>query len=241
MTLGQDTFALNKGQYAEKLTRIINNHRPGTKIIGEPLEFVLRSCRLTEQWTKLASDPDVAAYLRNVSIAGGRKVKMLSLERGETKQPVSKSKLVDVLYPVKKIATTATPEEKPFAINHQLKAFRDAASLPTVCSITGKNIRKGMKTDIDHCGMSFSELADRFVATRNLKYCDIALMGPPTGKSFRDKHLWGEWVSFHLELARFALVCSSANRSKGSDGYKPDPGLIGSFKSEDPEDLSLDF
>ena len=185
-----------------------------------------------------------------MDIAGGRKVKMISLERGGTKQPVGKAKLVDALYPAKQIATSATPEEKHYnavksamrlAIHYQLKAFRDSVNLPCVCSITGKQIRKGQKTDIDHCGMSFSEIADRFVASKSLAYSDIPLMGPPTGKSFKDKQLWGEWVHFHMANARYSLVCASANRSKGASGYETPVELYGSFKAEDPEDLSLDF
>ena len=250
MAIGKETFDLNKGEYTEKLGRVISNHRANSKLIGEPAEFVLRSCRLTDQWGKLAGDPETNVYLRNVDIAGGRKVKMLSLERKGTKQPVGKAKLVDALYPAKKIATTATPEEKHFnavkgamrnAIHYQLKAFRDSVNLPCVCSITGKQIRKGMKTDIDHCGMSFSEIADRFIASKGLTYSEIPLMGPPTGKSFKDKQLWGEWVHFHMANARYSLVCASANRSKGASGYETPVELYGTFKAEDPEDLSLDF
>jgi hypothetical protein len=76
---------------------------------------------------------------------------------------------------------------------------------------------------------------------KGLKYTDIVLKGPPTAKVFKDEILWQEWVQYHLKTARYALVCASANRSKGSDGYKTDPGLIGSFATEDPESLSLDF
>ena len=97
MNIGKQTFDLNKGQYSEKIARVIDNFRVNSKLIGEPREFVLRSCRLSEQWQKLATDPEVVVYLRNVDIAGGRKVKMLSLERGATKQPVSKKKLEDAL------------------------------------------------------------------------------------------------------------------------------------------------
>jgi hypothetical protein len=250
MRIGQETFDLNKGDYAEKLGRVISNHRANSKLIGEPAEFVLRSCRLTEQWGKLAADPDVSVYLRNVDIAAGRKIKMLVLERKGTKQPIGKAKLVDALYPVKKIATTATPEEKNYnavksamrnGIHYQLKSFRDSVNYPCVCSITGKQIRKGQKSDIDHCGMSFSEIADRFVESKSLTYSDISLMGPPTGKSFKDKVLWGEWVHYHLQHARFALVCASANRSKGCGSYQTPVELYGSFAAETPEDLALDF
>lgn len=250
MTIGQDTFGLTKKEFGEKFTRIINNHRANSKLIGEPKDWVLRACRLSTQWEKLATDPDVVVYLRNIDIAGGRKVKMLSLERGGSKQPVPKAKLLDFLYPPKKMACTATTEESHYnkvkgamrnAIHFQLKAYRDSVALPIVCSLTGKKIRIGMKTDVDHIGYTFSEIADSFIDMKGLKYTDIVLVGPPTGKIFKDQTLWQEWVTYHLEKARYSLVCASANRSKGSDGYKTNPELIGSFAAETPEDLSLDF
>ena len=249
-TLGFDTFKLNKTQFSEKLGTIIKNHRAASKIIGEPREFILRCCRLSDTWSKLANDPETSVCLRNIDTAAGRKVKMLSLERGMTRQPVPKAKLIDALYPAKKIATTATPEEKHFnavkaamryTIKHQLQAFRDTVCLPTICCLTGKKIRPYDKTDVDHVGLSFAELADRFVAAQNLKYTDITLKGPVTAKIFTDALLRAAWIDFHEENAKFALVCSSANRSKGSDGYSVDSALIGSFQSEDPEVLALDF
>jgi len=248
--LGKQTFNLNKGEYSEKLSRIIANHRVNSRLIGEPLEFILRSCRLTDQWQKLGADPETVVYLRNVDISAGRKIKMLSLERSGTKQPVSKSKLIDALYPVKKIATTATAEEKHYngvkaamrrAVTSQLTGFRDLQALPVECYLTGKHIRRGMRTDVDHVGTPFSALCDQFLLLRDLKYTDIALVGPPTGKHFKDTVLWVAWQDHHREHARYALVCASANRSKGSDGYTTPPDLYGSFAAEDPETMSLDF
>lgn len=250
MTLGKDTFGLTKTEFNQKIGRIIQNFRASSKLIGEPKDFVLRCCKLTDQWQKLANDPETEVYLRNIDTAGGRKVKMISLERKGTKQPVPKAKLVDALYPSKKIATTASPEEKHYnavkaamrnGIFYQLKAFRDACGENTICSITGKKIRPGMRTDVDHIGMTFSEIADNFICEKNLKYSLITLKGPPTAKVFADRELWEQWVAYHLRYARFSLTLASANRSKGSDGYKTNPDLIGSFAAEDPEDLSLDF
>ncbi len=250
MTLGRETFGLTKSEFGQKISRIISNFRSNSKLIGEPRDFIIRCCKLTEQWGKLASDPETTVYLRSIDIANGRKVKMVSLERAGTKQPVPKQKLVDALYPPRKIATTATIEEKHFnqvrvamrhAIFYQLKAYRDCCQLPVICHISGKKIIPGSKSDVDHVGLTFSEISDNFIRERNLKYSDIVLVGPPTAKRFKDTKLWEEWTQYHLQHARYALAFASANRSKGSDGYKTDAGLIGSFKSEDPESLSLDF
>ena len=250
MGIGQDTFQINKTQFNEKLSRIIKNFRVNSKLVGEPKDFVLRACRLSPQCDKLANDPEVVVCLRNIEIAAGRKVKMIVLERKGSQQPIAKSKLVDFLYPPRKMACTATPEEAHYnrvkssmrlAVTYQLRAFRDTVQLPVICSLTGKKIRLGVVTDVDHIGTTFSELADSFVQMKGLKYTDIVLKGPPTAKVFKDEILWQEWVQYHLKTARYALVCASANRSKGSDGYKTDPELIGSFATEDPESLSLDF
>jgi len=250
MTLGHDTFGLNKTGFSQKVGRIIQNFRTNSKLVGEPKEFVLRCCKLIDQWNKLANDTETEVYLRNIEIAGGRKIKMISLERGNTKQPVPKQKLVDALYPVKKIATSATPEEKHmnavkaamrFAVGYQLKAYRDSCGPSGICSISGKKIRPGMRTDIDHIGMTFAEIADAFVREKSLKYSCIILCGPPTAKRFKDEVLWQQWVAFHLQHARYSLTLASANRSKGCGDYQTPEDLIGSFKTNDPESLSLDF
>lgn len=250
MSLGGDTFNLNKTQFTEKLGRVIKNFRANSKLIGEPREFVLRCCKLTEKWGKLANDPEVIVYLRNIDTAGGRKVKMLVLERGGTQQPVPKAQLVSALYPVKKIATTATPEEKHmnavksamrFAVSYQLKAYRDSCQLPVICSVSGRKILPGQRTDVDHSGEPFAQIADSFIESRGLKYTDIILIGPPTGKRFKDTKLWEEWTYYHLERAKFSLTLASANRSKGAGGYCTNVDLIGSFAATDGETLSLDF
>jgi hypothetical protein len=250
MTLGKDTFGLNKTEFSDKIGRIIKNFRAGSKLIGEPRDFVLRCCKLTEKWSKLANDENVLIYLRNVETAGGRRVKMLSLERGTTQQPVPKAQLVSALYPTKRIATSATPEEKHFnavrasmrfAVTYQLKAFRDSCNLPIVCHITGKKIIPGARTDVDHVGKTFSELCDDFIREKCLNYSCILLCGPPTAKRFKDTALWESWIYYHLQHARFALALASGNRSKGADGYNTDASLLGSFAKEDPEDLALDF
>jgi hypothetical protein len=250
VSLGKETFGLTKKDYEGELRRIINNHRVNTRIIGSPRDFILRSCKLTETWGKLANDPEVSIYTRNIEISGGRKIKMLCLERGSSRQPLSKSKLIDSLYPAKKIATSASPEEKHYnsvkaamrgGVSSQLRDFRKSKKLPTVCYLTGKKIRPGMKIDVDHVGLSFSELADKFILENSLKYVDISLEGPPTAKRFRDKDLWESWIDYHEETARLALACSSANRSKGSEGYQTPPDILGSFTAANPEELSLDF
>jgi len=89
--------------------------------------------------------------------------------------------------------------------------------------------------------MTFSEIADEFLREKCLNYSAVVLKGAPTAKMFSDQRLWEEWVAFHMSKARYALVCASANRSKGCGDYTTPPELLGSFSKEDPEDLALDF
>ena len=252
MSIGKDTFDLNKKDFTAKLSRIIKNHRCNSKIVAIPKEFILRACALTSRWKKLGLDPKTEVYVRNVDISHGiKKVKMICLERGGTRQPVSKSKLIDELYPVKRTAAAATPERKHYnsvrgamrhAINKQLKGYRDNVSYPLLCPVSGKRLIRGMRTDIDHYGKPFAQIADDFVESQGLTYLDIMLVGPPNAKRFQDKDLQDEWELYHLTHCNLHVVCARANRSKGSDGYTTPPELIGSYDTGDAEeDLSLDF
>jgi hypothetical protein len=199
---------------------------------------------------KLSNDVDVEVYIRNIDIASGRKIKMISLERGVTKQPIGKKKLIDALYPPKKIGTAPTSEEKHYnavrasmrlAVDSQLKAFRSSITLPITCMITGKTIRNGVKTDIDHILLSFSEIADSFIASEGITYTDVSLVGPPTAKKFKDQALWKNWQEYHRGAAKYALVLASANRSKGCGTYCTPSHIYGTFSKQGPEDLALDF
>jgi len=250
MALGKDVFGMTKKDYSEKITRIINNYRVGSRLIGEPRSFVLRSCSLCQRWSKMAQDPEVQVYLRNQDISSGHKVKMLFLEKGGFRQPVGKTNLINSLYPIKKTASQATPEEKHFSavkgamrngVSSQIKEFRSMQAFPVICYITGKKICKGQRTDVDHVGVPFAEICDLFFSERGMKYSDVVLVGPPTAKRFKDPVLWEEWKEYHRGIAKFALVFSSANRSKGCGDYTTPGELLGSFSSDDPDTLSLSF
>ncbi len=246
----KETLGLNKGEFTKKVGRIIDNNRANSRLIGEPHDFILRVCRLSSRWEKLAQKPDTKVYLRYFDMAGGRRVKMLSLEGGGARQPIPKAKLVEALYPTKKIATTATLEEKHFntvkaamrrGVESQLRDYKATTSYPIECIVTGKLLRKGVRVDIDHYGKPFAQIADEWVQHNMLTYCDIVLCGPPTGKRIKDDALWSSWKVWHREHARLAVVCAKANRSKGAAGYATPVELIGSFKPQAEDEIDLDF
>lgn len=248
--LGKETLGLTKKDFTEKVGRIIDSHRANARIIGEPREFVLRSCRLSDRWIKMAQRPEVTLYCRYQDLAGGRRIKMLSLEVGESKQPVPKGKLVEALYPTKKTASTATLEEKHFnavkaamrrGVDSQLKEYKSNVQYPIECLVTGRRLIRGTRVDVDHYGKPFSQITDEWVSAMMLTYADIVLCGPPTAKRFKDDSLWESWKGWHREHARLAIVCAKANRSKGAAGYATPVELIGSFKPTTEDEIDLDF
>lgn len=246
----KEILGINKKEFAEKLGRIIDSHRANSRIIGEPRDFLLRVLKLAPQWYKLAQQPDTLVYLRNQDLAGGRKVKMISLEGGGTKQPAPKAKLIEALYPAKKIATTATIEEKHFnavkaamrnGVANQLTDYKATVQYPIECKITGRRLIRGTKVDIDHCNKPFAQIADEWLNYSMLTYAEIILSGPPNNKRIKDDALWESWKTWHKIHASFAIVCASANRSKGAAGYATPVEMIGSFKPIGDDEIDLDF
>ena len=110
-----------------------------------------------------------------------------------------------------------------------------------ICHHTEATIRIGMRLDIDHINKPFLQLCDEFIAGENLKYVDIAIVGPPNLKRFKDQKLGKTWVLYHECHARLAPSSPKANRSAGSGEYQASEALYGSFAGEVEDDVSLDF
>lgn len=248
MTLGKDTFSLTKGEFSEKFSRIVNAHRAGSKLIGQPRDFVITACRLASKFSKVANETDVEVRLENYP-CGPRKVKMIVLKRTDGfKQPVPKNQLVDQLYPPRVTKRAPNLERKHVTavraamrqlVDSQLRAYRKTLQYPLECHVTQKQLRPGMRVDIDHLGRPFVQIADEWVASLDLTYCDLALVGPPNLKRFKDKALNDAWPLYHEDHARLIAVCAAANRSKGSGDYTTPSEVIGSFEKKTDEEIDL--
>ena len=250
MSIVKETLGLNKGEFGKKIKTVIEAHRANSRLIGKPKDFVLTCCRLTDRFSKMANEPGVEVYLRNMKI-GPRSVKCLHLKRKDGfEQPVPKGQLTDQLYPVKKIATSASPEKKHAlairsamraAVDYQLRDWRKTVRFPAECVHTGRQIRKGMRWDVDHFGKPFLQLCDEWVALQGLTYLDLTLVGPPNLKRFKDSKLQKHWALWHETHATFAPSLPKANRSQGSGEYQASEALIGSFAGTEDDDVDLDF
>ena len=250
MSVAKEALGLNKGEFTKKLGNIVDAHRVNSKLIGKPRDFILTSCRLASRFSKMANEPNIEVRLRNIQ-TGPRKVKVLVLRREDGfEQPVPRGQLVDCLYPPRKTVKHASQEKKHAlavrsamrtAVDYQLRDYRKTLQYPVECFHTQRQIRRGMRLDIDHIGKPFLQLCDEFVASFDLTYCDIILCGPPNLKRFKEDELQKAWVLFHEVHARLAPSAPKANRSAGSGEYQASEALIGSFAKEDPEDIEMDF
>jgi site-specific DNA-adenine methylase len=98
-----------------------------------------------------------------------------------------------------------------------------------------------MRVDIDHLGKPFVQIADEWVASLDLTYCDFVLVGPPNLKKFKDKAFNDAWQMYHEDYARLIAVCAAANRSKGASGYETPSEIVGSFAKTNDKEIDLSF
>lgn len=250
MTLGKEALGLNKGEFSDKLSSIVNQYRAGSKLIGKPRDFVITACRLADRFAKVANEEGVEVRVENYP-CGPRKVRMFVLRRQDGfKQPIPKQKLVDALYPPRKTVRTPNPERKHVTavrsamrqlVDCQLRAYRKSLTYPFECYVTGKQLRPGMRVDIDHLGKPFVQIADEWVESLGLTYCDFALCGPPNLKRFKEAKYNDAWSLYHQDHARLIATCAAANRSKGSGDYTTPPEIVGSFAKRNEDEVDLDF
>jgi len=250
MSVAKTALGLGKGEFQKKLGNIVDSHRVGSKLIGKPRDFVLTACRLSTRFSKMANEPEVEVRVRNMK-AGPRQVKVIMLKREDGfEQPVPRGQLVDQLYPPRKTVRHANPEKKHAmavrasmraAVDSQLRDYRKTLKYPVTCYHTERMIRRGMRVDIDHIGKPFVQLCDEFIASQNLTYCEVPLIGPPNMKRFKDSTLWGAWQLYHEMHARLAPSLPKANRGAGAGTYEASEALIGSFAKQSEEDLDIDF
>jgi hypothetical protein len=250
MTVGKDVFSLTKGEFSKKFSRVVDSHRAGSKLIGEPKNFILKAARLAERFSTVANEPDVELRVK-MWPCGPRRVKMAVMKRGDGKEyPIPKNQLVDALYPPRQTARTPNLERKHVTavraamrqlVDSQLRAYRKTLQYPLECHVTGKQLRPGMRVDIDHLGKPFVQIADDWVASLDLTYCDFVLVGPPNLKKFKDRALNDAWSLYHEDHARLIAVCAAANRSKGSGDYTTPSEVIGSFAKQTEDEIDLAF
>lgn len=243
-------FSLTKKDYTEKISKIINSYRSGTKIIGSARDFVLTSLKLSERFLAISEKSNLEIYIKNWQ-CGPRKVKMIVVKQESGKEiPISKQKLIDSLYPPKQRSNKSSLEKQYSLkvrammrqlVDYQLREYRKSLKFPNECWETKRQILASTKVDIDHISKPFMQIADEWLDSLNLTYSEVEMVGPPNLKKFKQPELNYLWKEFHQENARLAPVLSSVNRSKGSRGYETPEHLLGSFKPSSPEEIDLDF
>lgn len=93
--------------------------------------------------------------------------------------------------------------------------FLDKAKDLNRCKITGRNLNT-CKTCVDHYDKCFLELAENWLESKGLNYETIAVRG----KTFKENDFTLSWQEYHRANSKLQMVCSSANSSVGSRGYR---------------------
>lgn len=214
---------MNKTQFSTKWSQITKKYRCGSKILGSDRELIINSCLQTNTYKTNARKTDVKVVVRMIPIANQRKVRMICLESPGVRQPISKSKIIEMLYPTKKRKESRYLDEVRTAmrnlIAYQLSEFRQSLTFPRTCPVSLLTIKKQNKFDVDHYGKPFVQIADEFIVWKEIAYDDIKIEGPPTAKVFKDKKLEEDWKLFHKENANLQAVLPKYNRSKGCENY----------------------
>lgn len=231
---------MTKKEKLRKLDLILESHDLGSEVIGSPRDYLLEICSACERYRKLALDPGSKFYVGNYKIASGRKVRMVFLQSGGRKVPLSKKNL----FPTKK----RNPGVNNYAsevrgamrnmVSNQISEYRSTLPFSFSCFESGLTIRKGMKYDIDHSGKPFVRIADEWLLYQGITYEDVVLSGRPNAKKIKDPALAESWVNYHLEEAELVPVLASVNRSKGCGDYVSPPCL---FEERKKESINLEF
>lgn len=236
---------MNKGEFGKAVTKIVKKYPCRMEILGEDKDLILESCKKVSRYQKLASEEGVIVKTGWHQLPNKRKVKMIFLSRKGTRFriPVSKSVLVETLYPTKRRGNSQSPEKVHRGkvlqamrnmVAYQLSDYRNSLSYPLTCWRSQRRIIKGMKCDVDHIGDPFVKIAEDFLDEKSLKFAEVILAGTVNDKRFKDPELQEEWEDFHEERACLALVLSSVNRSAGSGDYSSREELLGSFSMSLP-------
>lgn len=235
---------MTKGEFAKRISVIINKTRLRCRVKKDDKEFILSACKKTKQFKTIAEDETAWITIENVR-AGPRYVRMLMLRRKEpgkrpSRQPCPKAKLVDAVYPPRKTKAKKAKNPVSSAKNHakrvrvalrlhvadQIKRFRDCIVYPRLCPRTNKKLFNWMKIDIDHIDKSFLQLCDEFMEQEQIFYSDLLLSGPPNLKELQDERVSSAWQKYHAKHAKLAAVEASANRSAGSGDYEANLELL---------------
>lgn len=100
------------------------------------------------------------------------------------------------------------------AVSPQTQAFKDKSGIK--CEICEKEERSRVLRHVDHFPLSFQELSNNFLASETDLPVDFADCPKSNAAMFKydDKEFAARWVSYHLEHARYRMLCVSCNTTR---------------------------
>lgn len=211
---------MKKTAINKKISQIIKSYSVNTKLDNIDSDFFFSLFKTTEKLNYIEKN-HYFLYVANYKISGGRYVKMLFASDGHRKIPISKSKLLNELFPKK---SKLTIEESHInnvkiaarnVINPQIKEYRENISLPIICPLSLKKINNWKFIHIDHV-IPFSKLFNDWLDSLGISPLDIELCGPKNFKTFKDIYLKNSWYEFHKRHADLQCVNAKHNILKSN-------------------------
>lgn len=212
----------NKKQVDNFLKQLCSDYCEGQYLNSLDSGILLEILALSKKFSNISEHGTHYTFkVENYRIANGRKVKMIWACRGKHCMPIPKSQLLSNIWPPKKkqskeqIHIAQVKQAARGAIGFQISRFRESIELPITCPLTLKKLTNWSSIHIDHIE-PFSKLLEEWLDFHDLNPYDIALEGPKTAKTFKDKSLLKSWSDFHQTHARLQAVHSKANLRKGA-------------------------
>lgn len=209
-----------KKQVGERFSAILKSYGVKSKLSAEDSQYIFELLGLCCKLNYIKY-PEYYLYVSNYKLPTGRYVKMIYACNGSRKIPISKSKIMDELFPVKSKLTDVdkhinmVKQAARNIIEPQIREFRSSINLPVICPLSYKTLSNWSLVHIDH-QVPFSKLFENWLEINNLFPGDISLSGPKNNKTFKSESLRDSWYLYHLNNAVLQCVDSKFNLYKSN-------------------------
>ena len=211
---------MKKNEVNNIISHIVKKYNINSKILGEDSIKIFELLELCPKLNYIKSEY-YYLYVSNYKIPG-RNIKMIFATDGRKKIPLSKSKIINELFPPKinKVSYHINNVKKAARniIKNQISNFREGISLPLICPLSHKKLTNWKLIHVDH-KIPFSILFSNWLDENRLSPLDIKLKGGVNNKTFADINLTNNWYLYHQEKSILQCVHYKANLEKSNKLY----------------------
>lgn len=211
---------MNKNQFSIKWKSLCDYYDVDSIIGQEDLQWLFSTLSMTKTYKKISPNTHYIT-LKYFKIKNFSRVKMfhaISLFQDGVEIPIAKTKVINQLYPPKKIKKSNHVNDVKSAsrnvVQPQIKEFRKQVKLPIICPLSGIKLTNWKDIHIDH-SYPFILMFNEWMDINELKFDDIQLKGYRNSKTFKLKNFEESWYDYHEKNSILQAVHKKANMSKG--------------------------